>query len=514
MDKKKIDDLFHEKFRDFDEIPDEKVWKTVASTLDKKKKSRKILPIWWRLSGAAAILAIALYLINPFGDSSKEVETITTSDESNSPDTVKEKNGLNKNGLLKEKSSVPDEGAIEITDAENNPSKVHKVDGPNTLKEQTVNPQLPLGKETNRHSVLEQNTANKNGPVTSSGKMENPKIPIDDLSTKHKNEGGIAGVAPDLSHIANEGQKEGSIEVKSTTPKPSAHKEPYGTEAIAEVETKKEEDSPKKSIFDEIKKQEEEKEDLVAEKSSGKWSVGPNVAPVYFNAIGEGSPIHSNFVSNSKSGNVNLSYGLVVSYEATKKLSVRSGIHKVDYGYNTNEVEFSSSINTNVLSQSLIDHIDYSLASRNLVISSKAKTINSDFPAIANALDVLEDSPVRKGKMEQRFGYLEVPLELKYALVDSRFGVNLIGGISSLFLNNNSILLESDDLATEVGEANNLNSVNFSTNFGFGINYKFTPQLQLNIEPIFKYQLNTFSETAGSFNPFSIGVYSGINYKF
>ena len=37
-----------------------------------------------------------------------------------------------------------------------------------------------------------------------------------------------------------------------------------------------------------------------------------------------------------------MSYGLNLSYEVSKKLSIRTGIHRVDYGYNTGEVAFTS----------------------------------------------------------------------------------------------------------------------------------------------------------------------------
>ncbi len=116
--------------------------------------------------------------------------------------------------------------------------------------------------------------------------------------------------------------------------------------------------------------------------------------------------------------------------------------------------------------------------------------------------------------MIQQFGYLEIPLELNYSLLDRDFGISLVGGFSSLFLTNNAVLLEADGLNTEIGEANNINDVNFSSNIGFGLNYKFTPKIKLNIEPVFKYQLNTFSNSAGDFKPFSVGIYSGFNFKF
>ena len=116
--------------------------------------------------------------------------------------------------------------------------------------------------------------------------------------------------------------------------------------------------------------------------------------------------------------------------------------------------------------------------------------------------------------MVQQMGYLEVPFELNYALIDKKLGVNVIGGVSSLFLIDNSVSLESEGLVTEMGQANNVNDVNFSTNIGLGFNYKFSQKIQLNLEPVFKYQLNTFSDTAGRFRPYTIGVYSGVSFKF
>ena len=157
-------------------------------------------------------------------------------------------------------------------------------------------------------------------------------------------------------------------------------------------------------------------------------------------------------------------------------------------------------------------NIDYRQTSESLVVQSANKSYSS--PITSDDKEVLNATAALDGKMVQQLGYIEVPVEINYALVDKKFGVDLIGGVSSLFLVDNSVLLESQDLVTEVGEANNANSVNFSANVGMGLNYEFSPKVQLNIEPVFKYQLNTFSNTAGVFQPFSIGVYSGVSFKF
>jgi hypothetical protein len=221
--------------------------------------------------------------------------------------------------------------------------------------------------------------------------------------------------------------------------------------------------------------------------------------------------VHSIFVPNSKSGDVNLSYGVMVAYAINKKFSVRSGVHRVDYGYDTNDVAFSSSLIASTNGQ--IDNIDYRPTSKNLVLTSRS--IGTVAPeANSTALDAAVRNPEKEGVMSQQFGYLEVPMELHYALLDRKFGINLIGGFSSLLLTENSVGLSTDGLTMEMGEANNVNTLNFSTNIGLGMNYKFSPNLQFNLEPMFKYQLNTFSETDGTFRPYTIGLYSGLSFKF
>jgi hypothetical protein len=69
-------------------------------------------------------------------------------------------------------------------------------------------------------------------------------------------------------------------------------------------------------------------------------------------------------------------------------------------------------------------------------------------------------------------------------------------------------------LNLKIGEANNLNNVHFSGNLGLGLKYGFFKRLEAHIEPVFKYQINTFNNDAGNFKPFVFGVYSGINYIF
>lgn len=280
------------------------------------------------------------------------------------------------------------------------------------------------------------------------------------------------------------------------------------TEGEKEDAEKEEENPEEKTIEDAIADQEEIKEENENDDSENalfkKWDVAPNIAPVYYNSLSSGSPIDEQFKSNPKKGQVNVSYGINVSYALNKKLKLRSGINRLEVGYNTENVavlpaeEASGDI--------IIKNIDLSAAATELNIGSSNGFAVSQIPA---SFESLFDA-----SLEQRFGYLEVPLELSYKLTDRKLSINVIGGLSSFFLNKNEVFAKNSGNTTYLGKANNLNDVSFSTNIGLGFNYKISKAFNLNFEPMFKYQLNSFSKDAGNFRPYILGVYSGLSFKF
>ncbi|RNC92226.1 MAG: hypothetical protein ED555_03760 [Allomuricauda sp.] len=488
MEKKDLEQLFRDKFKDFQETPDPRVWKSIETSLEKKKKKR-VVPIWWKVGGVAALLAVLFYVVNPFaGDTELDGIKIT---ETELQKGIKEK-GVRKDVQNPIEASGSQADTNELTDS----NSIEQ-----GAEEKATVPQKQDASTTRNADY--QFTQQQDGQLTSNDEVRQP------ASTQEEED--VLGV--------NTLQDSEKVVAAAVEEPKEAIAEKKGFEALnqGDFESKEEENtvagtdniSDKKSILEAIKEQEEEEETAVAKNSGNKWSVAPAVAPIYFNGVGEGSPVHSNFSANSKSGNVNLSYGVNVAYELNNKLSIRTGLHRVNFGYDTNEIVFSSSLNASTNED--IDNINYNDTSRGLVIQSKA----SPSPADANSTaDFVARSPQFEGRMVQQIGYMEVPLELNYALIDKKFGVTLIGGMSSLFLVDNAVSLESDGLVTEMGEANNVNDINFSTNVGVGLNYKFSDKMQANIEPVFKYQLNTFSNTAGNFRPFSVGVYSGLSFKF
>ena len=61
--KKNIDRLFQEKFRDFEANPSEDFWNNIEAKLDEKKRKR-VIPFWWKFSGVAAVFLIGILIGN------------------------------------------------------------------------------------------------------------------------------------------------------------------------------------------------------------------------------------------------------------------------------------------------------------------------------------------------------------------------------------------------------------------------------------------------------------------
>ncbi|WP_299798701.1 outer membrane beta-barrel protein [uncultured Maribacter sp.] len=506
MQKKNIDEFFRDKLSDFKQTPDNKVWRAIDASLDKRKK-RRVIPFWWSFGGIAAAIMIGLLVFNPFTQEHTNNEILV--DTENESEVINDIEPTTKTGIFIDSIDTTTNAVVEqniVSDSEANSAKN------NALNNQEESNKIVAPKTKNSYN---KNIEPENNPIAENNKNVSEKsnstneallaehIPLKAVDTYNSENVSNNTLSTEESIITTNKDSKSHLDFS-----PKELERTIAENSTIE-EVPEELESNKKSIFEEIEDQEELKKKKVA---SNKWSAGPNVAPVYFNAIGEGSPVNSIFSPNAKSGNVNMSYGVSVAYAVTKKLTIRSGINKVDYGYDTEDVSFSSSSilasNTGQLST-----IDYAETSNTLTISSKIVT-SDKFSTMSSALDVTAKSPSRDGYMSQQFGYLELPVELNYALIDKKFGVNLIGGVSSLFLIDNAVSLTSGELTTEIGEANNINDLNFSANMGLGLNYNFSQKVRFNFEPIFKYQLNTFSDVNGTFRPYSVGVYSGLTFKF
>ncbi len=531
-EKKQIDKLFQERFQNFEATPPSEAWANIQARLKKKKEDRKVIliPLWWKVGGVAALLALLLTIGNTVfnnGDDSTQITDENTKTEKVSDEETKEA----------------------ITDTKSNDSEV-TTDKDSEKFENVDDDQKEYTNNESKEAILNQDTSVETTVASEKNTSEKKKIsaqkdPIlrdmkiitdpneksDAVTSTNPKEKKAEFKTTDINapdKIADPDTKKNETEKIATTgidkknetsTDPLIKKESKITdkktdEAIV-IDKNKEEldkedvkDEEKKSIFDAIEENKEAATVIaIKEGPENRWEVSPNVAPVYYSSFGNGSSIDPSFADNSQSGDVNFSYGAAVSYAISEKLSLRTGINNVNLSYSTGDVELGTGPTSAALKS-----VNYGSNSGQVLTAVDKGSLR---PSPEGGFGVI--TPKAGGAeafINQKIRYYEVPMELKYALLDNKFGINMIGGFSTLFLGGNEVSVEAGDFRSVLGEANNLNSLSFTTNIGLGFDYKISNRLKFNIEPMFKYQLNPYSDSSVDFSPFYMGVYTGLSFKF
>ena len=497
-EKKNIDRLFQEKFKDFESSPDNAVWDKINSSLHDVEDSKKPIPFWFKAAGIAAVLllsiAVGSYFLNQ-SDATLE----------NLPQVVEVEDGDKPNST---DSNIEDSEGEEQTVVDNS-----KEDNKNISRDLNQTDKSTT-KDINEDIVVNESISNedkltsKDNLTTDSDSRKNPKPDSDETnplnpssepnntavaqnSNKSKERNNIkTDQEGSKSSFPLRNEKNGSSNLNSTNA--------YTTVALPESNELR-----PMFMINEESSGTNEKENV---ETMNRWNVAPMISPVYFNTLGQGSSIDSQFNQNSKSGNINFSYGITGSYALNNRLKIRAGINKMDLGYSTNEVIVYRNANATVNGTARLRNIRF-----------KDTEINTSFISATNiSYAVIPDAIANniKGSIDQELGFIEVPIELEYNIINKKVGVNVIGGFSTLFLDRNEVYSSLQNDRRLIGEATNINKTSYSANLGVGFNFKFSETIDLNLEPTFKYQLNTFEDSTGDFQPYFIGVYSGLRFKF
>lgn len=462
---KNIERLFQEKFKDFEAMPPADAWNNIAQRLNEKKKKRRVIPLWFMSTGiAASFLLLGLIGYNYFNTTTPTIENKKLNNKTNTFE-------LNNNTKYVNGSKNTDENVKQFED--NSSSNLTN---------------------SNKKSITDN--------IENSGKFYSNKSIFTDNSNSSNNSNG-SNLFKESNSINSElSEKELIFDKKNTT---------TNDLVFNKNEIKSVNDS---TLVATISKEVSELEELLKEKEVGlnadekekrnRWGVMSNVAPVYFNSLTNGSPLGNQFAENSKTFKPSVSYGVGVGYAITDKLNVRAGVNNLNFEYNTNDVFYSSTLNT--------------VANDNTNLSRNANgqgIVFIDKSKVASLSTDVENVVINtKGILNQQINFIEMPVELSYKLIDNKFSVDVIGGFSSLFLNQNSVSLISNGMTMEIGEASNLNNVHFSGNLGLGIKYNFLRSFEASFNPMIKHQINTYKNNSGNFNPYFIGLYSGLIYKF
>lgn len=447
---KSIERLFQEGLKDFEGSPSSKVWKGIENHLSEKRK-RKIFPLWWQVASVAAIFLIFSSIGAYYYHTSKPSSSIAL-----------------QQGSKFKSISTP----LEVISTQYRFSSLNK-------------------NLSNLDNLIVERFAFK---ITEEERRKTKEFSLKDERVVDRSPSTVNQLKRvSVNSLSN------SLLAFSVV------------DAKEDLLTTTKEKSNKKSLLDAIEENLlTNTEDKTIDKS---WEIQPNVAPVFMNSFSGGNPIESSLQGKTTS-NPNVSFGVNVAYAINKKMKIRTGLNQVAMGYNTQDVILSSSSPSFSIGGSSNSNLKTNLIGEITLISGGSnrntpvnQSLNSSFGVSSSKF-----SPV--GSINHELGFIEVPLELEYALIEKKIGIHVLGGASTFLLNNNELFFEENGKSSSIGEANNLNTFSFSANVGLGMDYSFSERVSFNLEPKLMYQINTFQNNISSFQPYFFGIYSGIKFKF
>lgn len=565
-EKKNIDRLFQEKFKDFEAEPPEVSWEVIAEGLDNKRK-RRVLPIWWKRGGVAAALLLGLFLADQGGmfqgriqnDTVVGTEGSSGTSKSIKPGSIETENSLNQAPT----STRPAAGTGVVS---SNSSE----DSENPSSTNSVHPTIKNTDKNQKGSVVASGPADDihTGKVsdglkkTRSSQRAASKVPAltarDQVAFQENTAGANSRKQKGLK-VSSKADRQQSDDIREIAQKTASEKKSYGSNTtvsrsnqqesqIAEIQPSEiqkqlhNQNDPvtdnqntltqtpagtnpeKETTIDstaianvepnamgELLYEKENPSVTKNEQKINRWQVDTHVAPIYLSSFSGGSSIDPQFNNNDKSSRTTLSYGVGARYVLGKRWSVRAGVNSIAMEQRTNDVAFSQGS----MARRQLQHVDANMQGSFLNIQSGQSPQSGII--LSNNLEGFNinasQTKEMSGSLSQKTGYIEVPVEVTYSILNKRFGVEVVGGMSTLFLQQNEISLVSGDTEMEIGRANNLNNTHFTTNLGLGMYYRIFRNMNVRVEPMLKYQLNAYSGT-GDYKPYFFGLYTGLNYRF
>ncbi len=506
--KKDIGSLFREKLDHLDTSPNDTGWAAIQTELDKKEEKRRVLPLWFWYVGlfSVGLLVSGLVYTNSISrDNMLKFEDKTSQ---------KSENNSNENNLIY-KTKTTDNGEKIAADEEK--KSTQEISNQNS---EVVNNSV---KTRNKALVVSEKSSENNFktnenlyPKKKPKQSKNQKTTQSEASKSY-----VSKSKFDKNVISNTKKKANKNDIKSnftannsstTFSKNTNENEKLlkNSDAIsyqkdsksiqAENQAKQEFQNTiinsKQQITNEksIAKDSIKKKRIVAKKPKDSIPVIEPYNQVYTVFL-YGSPTAAVFAnknsflddrlnSNSKTSKITLSYGAYLCFEGSEKFSIRLGVNKNNLKLLTQNIPINTFNYSN---------IGYSNGFSNAVIFSKSNN--------ASTMNIT-----------QNLSYYDVPVEMKYKIMNRKIGINVILGANFIFLDKNEVFAETaTGFSSKIGETSNLLEKTFGASLGLGLDYKITKKIKINLEPMLKYQFkNSQIDNSSLFN---FNILTGIEFK-
>ena len=262
-------------------------------------------------------------------------------------------------------------------------------------------------------------------------------------------------------------------------------------------------------------------------KRDNKWAVGTQVTPLYSyrSLTGAGEAASSaTYFNQVESGLLAYAGGVNVHFSPRKRFAVQSGLYYSKMGMMINNAMFASNEAVFGTSSLKTNLIAVSNSSGNIRSGSDpgggsfyamSDNTRNETTAVVDNLSDFSNLPSAGGEVIQHFEYLELPVILRYRVIDRKLGFNVLGGLSTNFLVGRDAYFQQEGEKEFVGFTGDIKTVNYSSLVGVGLDYAVSGRLNLSFEPTFRYYLNSINEFSSlRSHPYSLGFYTGLSYSF
>jgi hypothetical protein len=210
--------------------------------------------------------------------------------------------------------------------------------------------------------------------------------------------------------------------------------------------------------------------------------------------------------NDSKQSN---SYGVKTKYKITKKWAVASGLKINELGQSVANVSYLSAKNNTFFSSSDYFNQKATADAAPHISSNENYVFVPNTTTDALKQNGIESNNMKTGSLDQNLRYLEMPLEVSYAIFSrNKASINLnTGGFVGKLISNNVALDGSS-----IGENVNANDFVYGSTLSSTIQYRVYKKTNVFVEPAMNYYVNPLNNQ--SFNQFQWGLNFGLNVSF
>ena len=491
--KKDIGKAISEKLSTLDKTPRENVWSGISYELQKKKKRRIAFFFFWTKAIGLLLVGViaALYVYNQNDgfdtllpkDSNESIIVNDDGGKTNSSHSGEENTEINDaNSGSKKSVAIGEDNNGENGNSFENNSK-HKSNLKNgkttTDNQNSVNGKIRKGSvkaNSNNNSVSKSSKTTKNSRANgelSNAKAKQNKAKSNQFSKVSHKKSAKKGNGETTTSSETSNQSDINNTQNSTALfDPTSLQNNSTIDKTKEVNTKKTDSliaKKEKKKRNDVKPEEETKKDSTETKDGFvRFHVDAFLSPTHYGYFSDKSTISRFLDSNPKSTEVEMNYGVGLSYDLTERTAIRIGYTSVKLNYTTHDA--------------LVDTQNY------YGIEYKPGVTNESIYTASNGAETMD--------IIQNMSYSEISLEGRYKFLNKKIGVSGIFGFSFLMLNDNSVSIKtSNGFGQTIGKTKDLFETAASANIGFGLDYQVFKNAKVFLEPMFNYQAMSFENS-------------------